>query len=40
VSFDLTAGEWILVGFIFALVYSAGLLPKLSARLARSKGKS
>lgn len=27
-------GEIVLVAFIFALIYTAGLLPKLAARLA------
>ena len=31
--FGLTRGEIILVAFIFALVYGAGHLPKLAARL-------
>ena len=34
-TFGLTHGEIILVAFIFALVYGAGLLPKLAARLSR-----
>jgi hypothetical protein len=34
VLFGLTRGEIALIAFIFALVYSAGLLPKLAARLA------
>jgi Sec-independent protein translocase protein TatA len=41
VTFGLTHGEIILVAFIFALVYGAGLLPKLAARLSgasRSSG--
>lgn len=29
----MTRGEIILVAFIFALVYTAGLLPKVAARL-------
>ncbi len=37
--FGLTRGEIILVTFIFALVYGAGLLPKLAARLSGSAGK-
>ena len=32
--FGLTRGEIILIAFIFALVYGAGLLPKLAARLS------
>jgi hypothetical protein len=35
VTFGLTRGEIILVAFIFALVYGAGLLPKLAARLSK-----
>jgi hypothetical protein len=34
VTFGLTHGEIILVALIFALVYGAGLLPKLAARLS------
>jgi hypothetical protein len=37
VLFGLTRGEIILVLFIFGLVYSAGLLPKIAARLAPKK---
>ncbi|HEY8073959.1 MAG TPA: hypothetical protein VIF62_07615 [Labilithrix sp.] len=33
--FGLTRGEIILIVFIFGLVYSAGLLPKLAARLSK-----
>ncbi|MBX3193244.1 MAG: hypothetical protein KF819_40040 [Labilithrix sp.] len=33
--FGLTRGEILLVAFIFALVYGAGLLPKLIALLSR-----
>jgi hypothetical protein len=43
VTFGLTRGEIILIAFIFALVYSAGLLPKLAARVSkmgRTDGKS
>jgi hypothetical protein len=44
VTFGLTRGEIILIAFIFALVYGAGLLPKLAARLgggaADKRGKS
>ncbi len=36
----LTRGEILLVAFIFALVYGAGLLPKVAALLARSRGGS
>jgi len=36
VTFGLTRGEIILIAFIFALVYGAGLLPKLTARLSGS----
>ena len=36
-TFGLTHGEIILVAFIFALVYGAGLLPKLAARLSRTE---
>lgn len=32
--FGLTRGELILIAFIFALVYGAGFLPKLAARLS------
>jgi hypothetical protein len=39
VLFGFTYGEIGLVAFIFLLVYSAGLLPKLSASLARARGK-
>jgi hypothetical protein len=35
VMFGLTRGECILIAFIFALVYGAGLLPKLAALLSR-----
>jgi hypothetical protein len=34
----LTRGEIILVAMIFALIYAAGLVPKIAARLAGSKG--
>ena len=34
--FGLTRGEIILIAFIFALVYGAGLLPKLAAFLSGS----
>jgi hypothetical protein len=34
VTFGLTRGEIILIAFIFALVYGAGLLPKLTAYLS------
>lgn len=39
-AFGLTRGEIILVAFIFGLIYTAGLLPKIAARLssARSPG--
>jgi Sec-independent protein translocase protein TatA len=42
VTFGLTRGEIILIAFIFALVYGAGHLPKLAARLGGkgAKGKS
>lgn len=33
--FGLTRGEILLVVFIFALVYGAGLLPKLAALVSR-----
>jgi Sec-independent protein translocase protein TatA len=36
VTFGLTRGEIILIAWIFALVYGAGLLPKLAARLGGS----
>ena len=32
--FGLTHGELILIVFIFALIYGAGLLPKVAARLS------
>jgi hypothetical protein len=35
VLFGLTRGEIVLVAFIFALVYGAGLLPKLAAFVSR-----
>ena len=38
-TFGLTRGEIILIAFIFALVYGAGLLPKLAARLSGKQGK-
>jgi hypothetical protein len=38
VTFGLTRGEIILIAFIFALVYGAGLLPKLTARLTGGEG--
>jgi hypothetical protein len=34
VTFGLTRGEILLVAFIFALIYGAGLLPKIAARLS------
>jgi len=37
VPFGLTRGEIILIAFIFGLVYTAGLLPKLVARLSKKK---
>jgi Sec-independent protein translocase protein TatA len=40
VTFGLTRGELILIAFIFALVYGAGFLPKLAARLSRASGKT
>jgi hypothetical protein len=39
VPFGLTRGEIILIVFIFGLVYSAGWLPKLAARLSPSGDK-
>jgi hypothetical protein len=36
----LTRGEIALVAFIFALVYLAGLLPKIAARLGRAADRS
>lgn len=33
-TFGLTRGEIILVAFIFGLIYAAGLLPKIAARLS------
>lgn len=33
-TFGLTRGEILLIAFIFALVYGAGLLPKLATRLS------
>ena len=36
--FGLSRGELLLVVFIFALIYTAGLLPKITARLTRPKG--
>lgn len=33
--FGLTRGELILVAIIFGLIYAAGLLPKIAARLAK-----
>lgn len=36
---DMTRGELGLVLFIFALVYAAGLLPKIANRLAAAFGK-
>ena len=33
----MTRGEILLTAFIFALVYLAGLLPKIAARLAGSE---
>jgi hypothetical protein len=38
--FGLTRGEIILVAFIFALVYGAGLLPKLVALVTGTSGKA
>lgn len=37
--FGLTRGEILLVVFIFVIVYSAGLLPKIAARLTRGASK-
>jgi len=34
VPFDLTRGELVLVAFISALIYLAGLLPRIATRLA------
>jgi hypothetical protein len=34
VILGLTRGELLLVAFIFGLIYVAGLLPKIAARLA------
>ncbi|AKU97264.1 hypothetical protein AKJ09_03928 [Labilithrix luteola] len=31
--FGLTRGEMILTAFVFALIYGAGLLPRVAARL-------
>jgi hypothetical protein len=39
VPFGLTRGEILLIAFIFGLVYSAGLLPKVAARLSGTKKK-
>ena len=36
-TLGLTRGEILLVVFIFALVYLAGLLPRIAARLAGSE---
>jgi hypothetical protein len=33
--FGLTRGEIILVAFVFALIYGAGLLPRLAAWISR-----
>lgn len=38
-TFGLTRGEILLIAFIFALIYGAGLLPKLAERLSRSREK-
>jgi hypothetical protein len=35
VPFGLTRGEVILIVFIFGLVYTAGLIPKIAARLSK-----
>lgn len=35
VILGLTRGELILVAIIFGLIYAAGLLPKIAARLAK-----
>jgi hypothetical protein len=37
VTLGLTRGEIILVAFIFGLIYTAGLLPKIAALLAGEK---
>ncbi|HVH42237.1 MAG TPA: hypothetical protein VM925_07825 [Labilithrix sp.] len=37
--FGLTRGELLLVVFIFGLIYVAGLLPKIAARLGGGHGK-
>lgn len=37
--FGLSSGEIVFVAFLFALIYGAGFLPKIAARLAGSKSK-
>ena len=37
VILGLTRGELLLVAFIFGLIYVAGLLPKIAAKLARGE---
>jgi hypothetical protein len=39
VTFGLTRGEIILVAFIFGLIYTAGLLPKIATRLSSVRTK-
>jgi hypothetical protein len=38
VVFGLTRGEIVLVAFVFALIYGAGLLPRLAAWLSKRVG--
>jgi Sec-independent protein translocase protein TatA len=33
--FGITRGEIVLIAFVFALIYGAGLLPRLSAWISR-----
>lgn len=35
--FDLTRGEIVFVAFVFALIYLAGFLPKIAARVSGSE---
>ena len=36
--FGLTRGEIVLIAFVFALIYGAGLLPRISAWISRRVG--
>ena len=38
--FGLTGGEWAMSAFLFALIYGAGLLPRIVKRLTRGPSKT